>query len=114
MLFEKANKLKVRFETNKGNVTTEDLWDMPLVSTTGFSLDAIAISLNRKLKETEEESFVAKRSKSNTLLELKKRGDANKVKLQWFTQDELEIMYPNIKTYKKALFCPSFSSFCAF
>lgn len=41
------------------------------------------------------------------LHELKRRGETNGVELHWLTQNELEEKYPNIKTYKKALFCPS-------
>lgn len=69
--FEKATRNKVRFETNRGNITVEDLWDLPLTSKTGFSLDDIAKSFNRKLKESDEESFVTKSSSANELLKLK-------------------------------------------
>jgi L-2-hydroxyglutarate oxidase LhgO len=41
------------------------------------------------------------------LHELKKRGEVNGVELHWMSESELEQKYPNIKTYKKALFCPS-------
>ncbi|NKQ40443.1 MAG: L-2-hydroxyglutarate oxidase [Sulfurovum sp.] len=41
------------------------------------------------------------------LEELKRRGDANSVPLEWMTQKELEEMYPYIKTYQKALFSPN-------
>ena len=41
------------------------------------------------------------------LEELKKRGDTNGVELHWISEDELNTRYPNIKTYKKALFSPT-------
>ena len=41
------------------------------------------------------------------LEELKRRGDANGVELQWMNAQQLKEKYPNIKTHKKALFCPS-------
>jgi len=41
------------------------------------------------------------------LIELKRRGDLNGVELQWLDEDQLNDLYPNIKTYKKALLCPS-------
>jgi L-2-hydroxyglutarate oxidase LhgO len=41
------------------------------------------------------------------LEELKRRGDANGVELIWLNESELEEVYPNIKTYQKALLCPS-------
>ncbi len=59
-LFEKASRLKVRFMTIKGAVSVEDLWDMPLTSSTGKpNLDDIARGLHRQLKsKQDEESFV--------------------------------------------------------
>ncbi len=65
-IFEKASKSKLRFETSKGHLTTEDLWDLSLQS-----LDGLAKSVNKKLKEDSEESFISAKSTSNTELELK-------------------------------------------
>ena len=71
-MFESATRLKVKFETTKGMITVEDLWDIPLTSrTTGFSLDDIAKNLNKQVKESAEESFVVKKSTKNETLELK-------------------------------------------
>lgn len=71
-MFEKASRLKVRFETPKGLVSAEDLWDIPLTAKNGgASLDNIARDLNRKLKETETESFVVKTPKADEVLQLK-------------------------------------------
>lgn len=70
-MFEEASRLKVRFETVKGNISTEDLWDLPLTDSDGMSLDDLAKALNKKVKCSEEESFVVKQSKANTILELK-------------------------------------------
>ena len=44
------------------------------------------------------------------LEELKRRGDNNGVELRWMNEDELNEKYPNIKTYKKALFSPTTST----
>ncbi len=41
------------------------------------------------------------------LEELKRRGDSNGVELEWVSDDELTDRYPNIKTFKKALFSPN-------
>ncbi len=43
----------------------------------------------------------------NALEELKRRGDTNGVDLQWRSEKNIEKEYPNIKTYKKALYSPS-------
>jgi hypothetical protein len=68
--FEKASRLKLRFTTDKGGVSVEDLWDIPLTSQIGLSLDNIAKSLNKQVKENQEESFVIKKSSANDRLEL--------------------------------------------
>lgn len=59
-LFLAAAVLKLRFDSAVGQLTTEQLFDMPLTSKTpGKSLDDIAKSINAELKQASEESFVA-------------------------------------------------------
>ena len=70
-MFEKATRRKYRFGTCKGNITTEDLWDLPLISADGFCLDDLAKDLNRAHKEAGEESFVKKESCAGSLLAAK-------------------------------------------
>lgn len=58
-MFDKAARLKFRFNTPKGLITTEDLWDLPLTgSMINPNLDDIAVSLSKQLKATDETSFV--------------------------------------------------------
>jgi len=61
-MFEKAIKQKLRFDSVRGQLTTEDLWDLPLTSRNSFDLDTIAKAVNSKIKEAQEESFVKVRS----------------------------------------------------
>jgi L-2-hydroxyglutarate oxidase LhgO len=44
------------------------------------------------------------------LEELKRRGDANGVELEWMSEDELALKFPEAKTTQKALFSPNTSS----
>lgn len=69
--FEVASRKKFRY--GESNITTEDLWDIPLESTSSrkLSLDSIAKGLKKQLQEYEEESFVRPRNASNTLLQMK-------------------------------------------
>lgn len=60
-MFEKAAKLKLRFTTQKGLLTTEDLFDLSLPS-----LDRVAKEVNRILKESDEESFISTTRKDTT------------------------------------------------
>ena len=49
-LFEIASRNKLRVPTTKGDLTVEQLWDLPLKSANGLSLDSIAIALNKQLE----------------------------------------------------------------
>ena len=51
-LFETASRQKLRFKANNGQVSVEDLWDLPLTQ-----LDAMAKELRRQTRDTEE-SFI--------------------------------------------------------
>lgn len=65
-MFEKASRMAVRFDSNKGLLTTEDLWKLPL-----SALDAVAKTVNRDVKASEEESFVKPKAANNELAEFK-------------------------------------------
>lgn len=65
-MFEKATKLKLRFASSVGSITTEDLWDISLPQ-----LDEIAKSLRSAVKESGDESFIEKPTPKNTTLELR-------------------------------------------
>ena len=59
-IFAIATRKKFRFETPQGFLAVEDLWDLPLqtIRPNKASLDAIAIGLNREIKESDTTSFV--------------------------------------------------------
>lgn len=57
-LFMEATRQGFRYTSTKGELTTEDLWQLPLQSRTGFDLDTVAKGIHRQLKSMEEESFV--------------------------------------------------------
>lgn len=57
-LFLQATREKFRFESPKGDLSVEQLWDLPLTSRTGFDLDTVAKAVNANLKSSNEESFV--------------------------------------------------------
>lgn len=60
-IFEKASRLKLRFPSTVGNLTVEQLWDLPLTarSTANPDLDSVAKAVNADLKGVTEESFVS-------------------------------------------------------
>jgi hypothetical protein len=60
-MFEQASRQKLRFATAKGDLSVEDLWDLPLMARNGFDLNTTAKTINRELKAAEEEDFVDSR-----------------------------------------------------
>lgn len=57
-IFERASRAKTRFQSTKGFISAEDLWDLPLTSRTGFDLNTVAKTVNAALREASEEDFV--------------------------------------------------------
>jgi hypothetical protein len=58
-IFERASRAALRFTSNVGELTTEQLWELPLTAKGGkVDLDSIARAVNRELKSLTEESFV--------------------------------------------------------
>ena len=71
-IFEQASMSKLRFSSNRGELATEQLWDLPLQSKGQFDLDTIAKEVNQQLKAVAEESFVSTNSNpASTFLTLK-------------------------------------------
>ncbi len=58
-IFEQASILKLRFPSSKGELTTEQLWELPLQSKSQFDLDNVAKAVNGQLRAVTEESFVS-------------------------------------------------------
>lgn len=70
-LFENAARGKYRFPSSKGELTVEQLFELPLQSRNSFDLDSVAKALNAELKATAEESFVAAVTPKKTELDEK-------------------------------------------
>jgi hypothetical protein len=57
-IFEYATRNKLRFASVRGELSVEQLWDVPLRSRDDFNLNIIAKGANKAFKEISEESFV--------------------------------------------------------
>lgn len=66
-IFEQASRQKVRFSTDKGELTVEELWVLPITN-----VAALGIALKKKLREEDgDDDFVqVTAKKSTTLLKL--------------------------------------------
>lgn len=76
-IFEFATRNKLRFSSTRGELSIEQLWDVPLRSRDGFDLNAIAKVANRTLGNAAEENFVettktAEHARLETTLEVVK------------------------------------------
>ena len=70
-IFEQATRAKLRFSTPVGMLSVEDLWDLPLTSTTKrANLDDVAKMLDNQIKNTASVSFVNDVSEVNTQTKL--------------------------------------------
>ncbi len=65
--FEQASKLKLRYPTERGDITTDDLWDMPLLSQDGddFSLNSLAGNLDMDAKKSSDQNYVYRKTEAN-------------------------------------------------
>lgn len=61
-MFEIASRKKLRVKTSIGELTVEQLWDLPLTSTRGVNLDDIAIRLSQEITK-QQLSFVSDNAK---------------------------------------------------
>jgi hypothetical protein len=82
-IFIEATRKKFRFPSDKGELTVEQLWDLPLTSRNGFNLNSVAIAVNTELRGLTEESFVEvnpnpRRSQLRDMLEIIKYVIATK------------------------------------
>lgn len=64
--FKLASKEKLRFQTKKGELSTEQLWDLSL-----DDLDALAVSLDIEHKQSAKKSFLVKTSVKDKTAKLK-------------------------------------------
>lgn len=57
-IYKIAAQEGLRFPSNKGLLTVEQLFALPLKSKTGFDLDTVACGIDRSLEGTSRKSFV--------------------------------------------------------
>jgi hypothetical protein len=67
-LFLKASRKAWRFASPQGQLTTEQLWDLPLSSTVASkaTLNSVAVELNTKIQNLTQNSFVDSSNDSAT------------------------------------------------
>jgi hypothetical protein len=64
-MYKQASKQKLRFQTTKGLLSSEQLWDLPLTE-----LDTLAVSLEESYKNSKGKSFLDKRTAKDSNIKL--------------------------------------------
>lgn len=70
-IFKEAVIRKIRFQTVKGTICLEDLYDIPLASKDKFNLNDIAKSIYSEIKESGDVNFVGGNTPTDETNELK-------------------------------------------
>ena len=65
-MYKEAGQLKLRFQTNRGLLSVEQLWDLSL-----SELDSLAVALKKEHKESGKESFLVKKSSKDEIAKLR-------------------------------------------
>ncbi len=76
-MFEYVLRNKVRFPSSRGDLTVEQLWEVPLRARDDFNLNAIAKTVHKSVKDLSEENFVdiqetSARKRAETMLDVVK------------------------------------------
>lgn len=69
-IYKFAAQHGLRFPSSKGDLTVEQLFQLPLQSKTGPDLDQVAIAIDNKLEKATTKSFVADPSSNPTKIAL--------------------------------------------
>ena len=69
-IFFEASKSKLRFESERGILSTEQLFDLPLKNGTNMCLDEMHKKLKIESRDSDVESYVDKRSNKNSKINL--------------------------------------------
>lgn len=64
--YKEASKLQLRFRTTVGDLTVEQLWDLPLAA-----LDNLAVDLQEQHKNSGKKSFLVTRSRKDKVAKLR-------------------------------------------
>lgn len=65
-MYKEASRLKLRFQTNKGILSMEQLWDLSIPE-----LDELTIRLESEYKDSGKKSFVVKRTEKDKIAKMK-------------------------------------------
>lgn len=103
-MYEVCLRKKIRFDTPKGQLSLEQLWDVPLRSRDDFNLNTVAKTANKAVKETSEESFVTTRkTTAQTEAELKLEVVKHVIEVKLDEEDRAERRAENAKRREKLM-----------
>jgi tRNA uridine 5-carbamoylmethylation protein Kti12 len=95
-MFEEITRMKARFDSPQGQLTVEDLWDIPLTAHKNkANLDDIARELSRQVRESETESFVIKPPLKNAAAVVKLETVKHIIKVRLDEQEAAALIRAN-------------------
>lgn len=65
-IYKQASRLKLRFQTEKGPLSAEQLWDLSIAS-----LDKLAVALEKEYEKSDGKSFVRKSTEKDKVAKLR-------------------------------------------
>ena len=74
-MFEKASRMKLRFNTQRGVLSVEDLWDLPLIQLDNIAKHIIDVKLQEQEDRLLESEKKAKRQKILDLMAKKQDAE---------------------------------------
>ena len=97
-MYKQASQQKLRFNTNRGPLTVEQLWDLPL-----DILDALVVSLDEAYKNSKGKSFLVKRTTKDANIKLAFDIALDILQTKVEEQDEARMLSENKEHNKKIL-----------
>lgn len=65
-MYKLASQMKLRFQSTKGELTTEQLWDLSLED-----LDKLIVALDSEINQSEKKSYLTKTTRKGEIAKLK-------------------------------------------
>lgn len=97
-MFEKITRKKVRFESPRGQLSIEDVWDLPLRKGM-LTLDDMAKALSKELRDNEESFVSDKKDEKILLMKLRFKAVKHIIGVKLKEEEACKVKVQNKKKY---------------
>lgn len=98
-MFEKITRKKIRFESPRGQLSIEDVWDLPLRKGM-LTLDDMAKALSKNLRDNEESFVSDKKDEKIILMKLKFKAIKYIIGVKLKEEEACKVKVENKKKYE--------------